>query len=791
MESGEVGAMVPGQQHSINGSFADLQVVSICFWSSLGIYRHKFLGISTQMGAIPGASSYGRGCSSAPPSRPFSSPHRRLVLWQPQLTFSAFYRNLKILLEFSSKRERLSANTNPRKYGVSDQPMVLWASTMRHARRLPFFSILPGATPGTVLFTFLLSALAAPLWAQGTYTAASCNYSAVNAVVNGPTHTVVNGDTIVIPAGTCTWTSQLLGPSGVNFQLLGTGSPNIGSGTTGANASCANGTTGTYIIDDYTGSYGMIEMRPSYNASYNAPASRISCMAIDPNSTSTSLWDPILFVGTCTSSGCPAVRVDNITFGLGTPWSEDNNSSNAEAGILAEMVFGVLDHNTLCSSGTPCSSPTGFELFNAELGSYLGTGSYGDNSWAQPDSFGGANNLFAENNLIYNGGYLPLNDCEQDDQFTNRGGCRVVVRYNTFHVTGTAGGFGMYQNHGTDSGGRARGAREGEIYGNTYNCGTTGNCSSLVGGDRSGPVLEFSNTVAFTNGAAGGNWLGIDIYRNSGSWGAPFYYCGGGSTSQSVATYDQVDGTTYYSGTMTTSGSGVLTMTDTSKSWTTNQFTPSGDPYSVYDVTQGFYSEITGNTATTITIDGNIGGGSTAWTGFKDGDSYQVLRTSICADQPARGQGTYISGTTPSPTGYVGDVLDPIYRWADSSSGGSVASTITSSSGKLIAYRDWYDAASGIQTTSSLPFSCNGSTGGTGWGTTANRPSSCTGACSANTLGCGYWATDANEGTGELYVWKSGAWTAYYAPYTYPHPLDGGTAPVGTASPTNPQVTTQ
>src|SRR4051812_7606799 len=34
-----------------------------------------------------------------------------------------------------------------------------------------------------------------------TFTAASCNRADVNAVINGPTHTAVNGDVIQIPAG--------------------------------------------------------------------------------------------------------------------------------------------------------------------------------------------------------------------------------------------------------------------------------------------------------------------------------------------------------------------------------------------------------------------------------------------------------------------------------------------------------------------------------------------------------------------------------------------------------------
>jgi hypothetical protein len=56
--------------------------------------------------------------------------------------------------------------------------------------------------------------------------------------------------------------------------------------------------------------------------------------------------------------------------------------------------------------------------------------------------------------------------------------------------------------------------------------------------------------------------------------------------------------------------------------------------------------------------------------------------------------------------------------------------------------------------------SFNGSTG-MGSGLLAARPATCT------LDGAAYWATD----TSTLYRWKEGAWSAFFTPYTYPHPM--------------------
>jgi hypothetical protein len=564
------------------------------------------------------------------------------------------------------------------------------------------------------------------------------------------------------------------------LNILGSGTPNSGSGTTGASATCK----ATYLVDNAGSTNPIFKIATTYPQTVE-----IGCMAIDPNSTSTALVDPIWIVGTCTSAGCPSVRLHNITFGLNTFWSEGGNSANGEAGMLVENSFGVIDHNSVGSSSLRADN---FELFNSEHGQYLGVGQYGDNSWAQPDSLGGANNLFAENNLKYDSGYLPMNDSEQDDAYTNRGGTRVVMRYNTMHQgSGNTGGYGLFQNHGTDSGGRARGAREAEVYNNTIYCeGTSQNCAGVDGGLRSGTGLFFGNQATF---AAGNNgpWISLSEYRNVTATWLPFAACGGSGP------WDHNDGTVYYSGSVGSVSNGALTMTDSGQSF--GNLVPAGTPYSVHDVTQGWWSEVASNTPTTITVRPSVGYGAVD---FAAGDNYQVLRATSCIDQPGRGQGSYMSGssancsvagssasptyTGPSACGYPSQVLDPIYRWNETATGGATSGgVVPNGTGRLIAYRDFYDSASGIQTNSSLPFSCNGSTGGTGWGTLANRPSSCSGACSANSPGCGFFATDQGS-QGTLYTWQNGGWATYYQPYTYPHPLESSASSGAPATPGGP-----
>jgi hypothetical protein len=605
------------------------------------------------------------------------------------------------------------------------------------------------------LILILVATLAVRLSAQTTVTAASCNYTDVNAVINGPTHTAVAGDTIVIPAGACTWTSGL-SISGVGITITGSGTPNTGASTFGA------GNPTTVITDNTSSPFISVTSLP-----YGQTAV-ISLLDIEPESGNTSLQSPIQVAGACTSSGCPLMRIDNIYFGKTTQWTAGGNGgSNATWLIRSDNVFGVIDHNTV---------PTGSDVVfdDNELSAYLGVGAYGDNSWAQPDTFGTERAVYMENNSIYV--TRSLSDCEIAAAGGAVGGCRSVGRFN--QVT-SSNGFGVFGLHGLDTDGRPQAGRQLEVYGNSINC-ILSSCN-IIAGYRGGTGFTFGNTITEAGTGFFNSFASVAVYRTVFNAGAPWGACGGSSP------YDTNDGVVYYSGTVA-AGGGTTTLTDTTKNWTANQLVPAGAPYSVYDTTQGWWAQIASNTSNTLTIQATIPEEPST---FNNGDSYQILRATICADQGGRGQGNYVSGANATPSGLLNQALDPIYEWDDSENpvrlNGNIGLT---DAGQILANRDYYtDNSNGTpvqQTSNASPFK---GTSGVGWGTLANLPTTCT-------PHVGYWATDQGNwnnsgngfGQGELFVCTStNTWTEYYAPYTYPHPLTQ--APATVNPPTNLEAT--
>src|SRR5215471_655768 len=201
--------------------------------------------------------------------------------------------------------------------------------------------------------------------AGGTYTAATCNRSDVNSVINGPTHTAVDGDTIQIPSGSCTWTTGITVPTNIGITITGAGTPNTAASVNGASASCASGT----VITDNVPGNSMI----TFATSTGNGTARVSCLQITTTLGSNATTSPISAAGRCNASACPNLRVDNVTFN----GALDGAVSNSDTMIVTDNMQGVLDHNTM----TATRSGGLWEFVNFSNSAWQGVGAFGDNSF--------------------------------------------------------------------------------------------------------------------------------------------------------------------------------------------------------------------------------------------------------------------------------------------------------------------------------------------------------------------------------------------------------------------------
>lgn len=314
----------------------------------------------------------------------------------------------------------------------------------------------------SVMLFFLLSAL---FGAEAqTINAASCNASDVQAAFNAVTSSTT---TVNIPAGTCSWTTQvtLNIPSGsTTLSILGTGSLT----TTG-------GGDQTVIIDNYASTNPILTIATT-STSANLRIAGISFEGGNPSGN-------IKYLGMVVVSGVSNdIRVDHNHFDSATYTGSAGNSHIAWTGCTS----GVLDHNIF---DAPASSVDNAIRDYNQATCYSDAVGVGDQSWNHATAFGsGAGYVYAENNVFNNG---VVNDCYV--------GGKAVFRFNSFNQNG--GQLGV-QTHPTGGAGRWRGCRALEIYQNTYTA-SSGSYVNAANWMSSGTALIWGNTIPSSSAGGG------------------------------------------------------------------------------------------------------------------------------------------------------------------------------------------------------------------------------------------------------------------------------------------------
>ena len=567
--------------------------------------------------------------------------------------------------------------------------------------------------------------------------------------VNKAIGSAADGDTVAVPAGTATWTDQLVVTKAIT--LMGKTTTDSVAGTAQDNTTITSNTSASSLIQFNTCSPASTCGAKTYRMT--------GITFLDAQATSNKHLIAI-------SGQSNQARVDHCHFKI-----------NYNGIILITGgVYGVADHNVMAACG-------GCQPFHADNGNAGSSENLGHAVWALPAEWSSGHFWFIEDNHITGtgAGVRPIYDVTI--------GGKAVIRNNKLVHAILSGA------HGTEGGQGIRGSRATIIYGNVVD----NPISAIPGSTRSGTILFYNNTwtskpaspdhFAFTyfrefTSFADGSWKGAN---GANSWDINETE---GTSTSTIGTggYNAAHSSHVYASGTCGSGSDTSLKSNSTPNWPTDKW----KNFQVRRVSDGKAGFIQGNSSDTLSLTSScINGGCTEAnpkdsTWWKNGDQYEIRRVLVALDQSGRGQGDLLSGTKPTPVAWPHQQLEPCYSWNNRNPGGGHvdvgAATVTSS---IVLNRDYYnEVAGGQQTSSTSPF--NG-TSGVGWGTLANRPTSGVGGTditgvTTNPPGTAYWATDVasvNGSTekGALYVWRGSAWVLYYQPYTYPHPLTRDLAP--------------
>jgi hypothetical protein len=468
------------------------------------------------------------------------------------------------------------------------------------------------------LICFLLCPLMAVSTIQGaTILALSTEYIDVHNAVGS----AVDGDTVVVPPGTSYWTNALDITKMITMRAAGTNS------------------SGVWLTRIY-------EANPLYNPTPfvgELITIKIRSKTNDPTKV---LWITGFDFQQGTSN-LPPTSVNGAK-GTITILSSMNETNNALFRISGNRFYAFRNRHLYISARAGLVDHNLFEFRNGQTGNVIDwrpTDGYGDMSWTQTVRTGTEDEgVFFENNVFK---YPSGTTIACIDGFT---GARYVSRFNA-NTNTTWGG------HGTESTGRYRGTRWRAHYGNRMVL--TGSGSEYCHLFRSGSGVVFSNVVV-------GNWPGFCRFVNYRSivpfspWMGAFGRNGWDEADESGPFESGI--LSQAPTTVVVSGKTRQVLTDSTKTWTTNQWVG----FSVASTTRSTRGGIiVGNTTTNLTMMEPADFGMLL---FTNGEPYEITKVVRALDQPGAGNGTtVISGSTPTPI--VNDqVTEPIWLWANTGS---------------------------------------------------------------------------------------------------------------------------
>ena len=287
-----------------------------------------------------------------------------------------------------------------------------------------------------------------------THTAASTSYAAVSAAVAAASA----GDTVIVPAGSSTWTSTLVITKGILLQGAGIGNTVI-TGNIPAD--------GTYrwinqpIVAYYPSNYAL-----------NSPF-RLTGFTFNINTSNDGVALGYQGGPSAPFTAQTSVRVDHNRF--------TNSTTNAyHAAWCYGAMYGVFDHNTVDAIVYPFrNSPQ------------VPNGTYWDN---YPYTPGGSDNMYYEDNTISGVGQGAVAAVVSDCQYSGR----YAYRYNNISIVNN--GEPLFDMHG-NQGGTMWSGMGGEIYGNKFTCGS---CYGRLAQQRGGKMMIFGNDL--DSSAPAGEW---------------------------------------------------------------------------------------------------------------------------------------------------------------------------------------------------------------------------------------------------------------------------------------------